>query len=131
MKDGVPIAAVDLNGMLQDILAAIARKWLRGLASIVPSWPCAVLLKPGDGADAPAPPPPPWLSSSGGGTFLARSATGHARQRWTRSAAPRRDRIRDGGGMILFHSSLIPLQLAGLSMMPMLVWAIFWLERDR
>jgi hypothetical protein len=27
-------------------------------------------------------------------------------------------------------SSLIPLQLAGLSMMPMQVWAIFWLERD-
>jgi hypothetical protein len=32
--------------------------------------------------------------------------------------------------MILFHSSLIPLQLAGLGVMPMLVWAIFWLERD-
>jgi hypothetical protein len=32
--------------------------------------------------------------------------------------------------MILFHSSLIPLQLAGLGMMPMLVWAIFRLERD-
>jgi hypothetical protein len=33
--------------------------------------------------------------------------------------------------MVLFHSSLIPLQLAGLSMMPMLAWAIFRLERDR
>jgi hypothetical protein len=31
-------------------------------------------------------------------------------------------------GMILFHSSLIPLQLAGLGMMPMLAWAI--LQRD-
>jgi hypothetical protein len=30
--------------------------------------------------------------------------------------------------MVLFHSSLILLQFAGLSMMP--VWAIFWLERD-
>jgi hypothetical protein len=64
--------------MLRNMLAATARKWLRGLASIVPSWPCAVLSKPADGADAPAPPPPPWLSSSGGGAFLARSATGHA-----------------------------------------------------
>jgi hypothetical protein len=43
--------------MLLDMLAAIARKWLRGLASIVPSWSCAVLLKPGGGADAPALPP--------------------------------------------------------------------------
>jgi hypothetical protein len=105
--------------------AAIARKWLLGLASIVPSWS---LLKPGGGADALALPPPPLLASSGGGAFFARSATGHARPRWTRSAAPRRDRIRDGGGMVLFHSSLILLQFAGLSMMP--VWAIFWLERD-
>jgi hypothetical protein len=32
--------------------------------------------------------------------------------------------------MVLFHSSLIPLQFAGLSMMPVLVWAIFWLKRD-
>jgi hypothetical protein len=32
--------------------------------------------------------------------------------------------------MVLFHSSLIPLQLAGFSMMPVLVWAIFWLKRD-
>ena len=95
-------------------------------AGLVPSRP----FETGGGADALALPPPPWCGSSGGGAFLARSATGHARPRWTRTAAPRRDRIRDGGGLVLFHSSLIPLQLAGLSMMPMLVWAIFWLERD-
>ena len=92
MKDGVPIAAVDLNGMLLDMRrqspGSVYEDWRRLCqAGLAPSRPFET-----GGADALALPPLPWCGSSGGGALFRPIGDGVVQGRAGR-APPRHDEI--------------------------------------
>jgi len=93
VKDGAPIAAVDLTeccwtcgGNRQEVVTRTGVDCAK-LALCRP-----VLLKPGGGADALALPPPPWCGSSGGGALFRPIGDGVVQGRAGR-APPRHDEI--------------------------------------